>query len=336
MGVVAGEDETVSPDAVGGGGPVSPVPIDEEPRPTLQDRIEYILLRMTGAAASLLPRRAALLLARIIGVVGFDLLRIRRRTTINNLGRAWPEATPAWLKRTARAAYVNLGVVSVEMLRARSLDAAGVIALVRLDPGEEERLREIVEDRSGAVIVGGHYGTWELLGARLAALGYPSIAIMQDQRNPLMNRELNETRGRLGLEVVERRAAPRRVIRTLQEGGLVLIVGDQDAGAGGAFVDFFGRPASTTTGPAWFAARSGAAFLGAWIHREGGSYRMGFDELEEMEPVVSLPAGTDREALVGAMTAAYMRWLEDVIRADPGQYLWLHRRWKSRPDGDRP
>jgi len=326
----------VSPDPIDGNGPATSDLIDENRPPTVQDRVEYLLLRVTGAVASLLPRRAALMLARLLGVVGFELLRIRRRVTITNLGRAWPEATTSWLRQTARAAYVNLLVVGVEMLRARSLDAARVIALVRLDPEAEQKLRDIVEARSGAVIVGGHYGTWELLGARLASLGYPSIAIMQDQRNPLMNRELNETRGRLGLEVVERSAAPRRVIKTLQEGGLVLIVGDQDAGTGGIFVDFFNRPASTTTGPAWFAARSGAAFLGAWIHREGSGYRMGFDELEEMDPVTSLAPGTDREELVHGMTAAYMRWLEDVIRADPGQYLWLHRRWKSQPAGEGP
>ena len=326
----------MSPDPIEGNGPATPDLIDEERRPTIQERVEYLLLRETGASASLLPRRAALVLARLIGVLGFDILRIRRGVAIANLGRAWPEATTAWLRQTARAAYVNLGVVTVEMLRARTLDVAGVIALVSLDGEAEQRLRNIVEARSGAVIVGGHYGTWELLGARLAALGYPSIAIMQDQRNPLMNRELNEMRGRLGLEVVERRMAPRRVIKTLQAGGLVLIVGDQDAGAGGVFVEFFGRQASTTTGPAWFAARSGAAFLGAWIHREGRGYRMGFDELEEMDPVTSLDPGADREEFVHGMTAAYMRWLEDVIRSDPGQYLWLHRRWKSRPAGDGP
>ena len=63
---------------------------------------------------------------------------------------------------------------------------------------------------------------------------------------------------------------------------------------------------------------------------------MGFDELEEMDPVISLDPGAEREELVHGMTAAYMRWLEDVIRADPGQYLWLHRRWKTRPDGETP
>ncbi|MFC1629525.1 lysophospholipid acyltransferase family protein, partial [Gemmatimonadota bacterium] len=180
------------------------------------------------------------------------------------------------------------------------------------------------------------YGTWELLGARIAALGYPAIAIMQDQRNPLMNRELNKTRGKLGLEVVERRAAPRKVIKTLNDGGLVLIVGDQDAGVdSGIFVDFFNRPASTTSGPARFAVRSGAVFLGAWVHREDRGYRMGFDEIEKMEVVSSLAPDTDPEERVVRLTEAYMQWLEGRIRIDPGQYLWLHRRWKSRPEEER-
>ena len=310
--------------------------IEEVLHPTLQDRLEYLLLRLLGFCASLLPRFMAMALAWLIGVLFFELLRIRRRVTISNLQQAFPDETRSWHCRTARAAYVNLVVVSVEMLRARALDASRVISLVHFEQDEESRLREILDSGNGAVIVGGHYGTWELLGARIAALGYPTIAIMQDQRNPLMNRELNETRGKLGLEVVERRAAPRKVIKTLNDGGLVLIVGDQDAGvSSGIFVDFFNRPASTTGGPARFAVRSGAVFLGAWVHREDREYRMGFDEIEKMEMVSSLASDTDLEDRVTRLTEAYMQWLEGRIRLDPGQYLWLHRRWKSRPDGER-
>jgi len=310
--------------------------VDEEQHATLQDRLEYLLLRLLGFAASLLPRFLAMALAWLIGVFFFEFLRIRRGVTISNLQQAFPDESSSWHRRIARAAYVNLAVVSVEMLRARSLDADKVNTLVHFDEEAECRLREILDSGTGAVFVSGHYGTWELLGARIAALGYPSIAIMQDQRNPLMNRELNEMRGELGLEVVERRAAPKKVMKTLREGGLVLIVGDQDAGTGsGIFVDFFSRPASTAGGPARFAVRSGAVFLGVWVHREDRGYRMGFDEIEKMEVVSSLASDADPEERVIRMTEAYMQWLEARIRIDPGQYLWLHRRWKSRPEGER-
>ena len=217
LGVVAHEDGTVSIDEV-----------DEELHPTLQDRLEYLLLRLLGFSVSLLPRFLALALAWLIGVFFFEFLRIRRGVTISNLQQAFPDETPSWHRRTARAAYVNLAVVSVEMLRAHSLDTGKVNALVHLDGETERRLRAVLDSSTGAVFVSGHYGTWELLGSRIAALGYPSIAIMQDQRNPLMNRELNEMRSELGLEVVERRVAPKKVMKTLREGGLVLIVGDQD------------------------------------------------------------------------------------------------------------
>jgi len=326
LGVVAHEDGTVSIEEV-----------DEELHPTLQDRLEYLLLRLLGFSASLLPRFLALALAWLIGVFFFEFLRIRRGVTISNLRQAFSDESSSWHRRTARAAYVNLAVVSVEMLRAHSLDTGKVNTLVHLDGETERRLREVLDSSTGAVFVSGHYGTWELLGARIAALGYPSIAIMQDQRNPLMNRELNDMRGELGLEVVERRVAPKRVMKTLREGGLVLIVGDQDAGTGsGIFVDFFSRPASTAGGPARFAVKSGAVFLGVWIHREKRGYRMGFDELEKMETVSSLPPDADPEERVTRMTEAYMQWLEERIRVDPGQYLWLHRRWKSRPAGEKP
>ncbi len=298
----------------------------------VQHRLEYALLRLIGALAGRLPRRLMLGVGRGLGILIFEVVRLRRRVTLANLDRAFPGRTPAWRRRIGRAAFVNLAVVGMEMLRARRLDPARVIALVDLEPASEALLQAVMEEGRGAVIIGAHYSAWELLGARLAAVGHPTVAIMQEQRNRLMNDDLVRVRERLGIRLVAKAGAGKEVMRTLAQGGLVLIVGDQDAGREyGVFLDFFGTPAATHTAPAAFARRAGAPLLGGWIHREGGRYRASLTRLDEGRPADR--DGEAEQAQITRLTAAYLAWLEAGIRRDPGQYLWLHRRWKTSPDG---
>jgi len=314
---------------------MSAVPAPITPGRHLRYRLEYSLLVLCGAVAGILSRPLMLGLSRLIGTLAFDLVRIRRRVTLANLACAFPDSAQSRRRRIGRAAYVNLAVVGLEMLRARRLEPDRVIALVELDPESETLLHNLMGQGRGAVVVGAHYGTWELLGARLAAVGYPAVAIMQEQRNPLMNEALVEVRKRLGIELVEKEGAGKEVMRTLADGGLVLIVGDQDAGPRhGLFLDFFGYPAATHGAPAAFARRASAPLLGGWIHREGKRYRASLTRLDTASEVTA--AGTARDeteeaAAVARLTAAYLVWLEEGIRRDPGQYLWLHRRWKTRP-----
>jgi KDO2-lipid IV(A) lauroyltransferase len=309
---------------------MSPADRPSDFRPSLQHRLEYLMLLLCGAVAGIMPRFLMLMISRLLGTLVFDLVRIRRRVTLTNLQRAFPDFTPGQRRRTGRAAYVNLAVVGMEMLRARRLDPRGVIALVELDPESEALLHELMAAGRGAVIVGAHYGTWELLGARLAAVGYEAVAIMQEQRNQLMNEALIAVRERLGIRLVEKAGAGKEIMRTLAAGGLILIVGDQDAGREhGIFLDFFDSPAATHGSPAAFALRAGAPLLGGWIHREGLRYSATLTRLDEPD---EHDRNTDEQAGTARLTAAYLGWLEEGIRADPGQYLWLHRRWKTRPE----
>ncbi len=303
-----------------------------ETRPTFQDRLEYLSLRLMGLLMGALPRPLALGLAWPLGVFAFDIVRIRRRVTLENLAQAFPDRSPAERRRIGRGAFINLAVVAVEMLRARHLTREKVLSLVHMDEESEALHHRIMKEGKGAVFVGGHYSTWELMAARLAATGYPTLIIVQQQRNPLVNRDLAKSRDRLGFHLVDRGKAVRYVLSMLKEGGVVGILADQDAGPRfGIFIDFFGRPASTYQGPAGFALRCGAPLVGAWIHREGISYTAGYRRLDE-EALVGLPPDADEETRIRRLTEAYVQWFEERIRMDPDQYFWLHRRWKTRPE----
>ncbi len=303
-------------------------------RPSLQHRLEYLLLRGVGVAVRVLPRPVADRLATLLAVIAFDLLRIRRRVTLDNLAQAFPEEDRRWRRRTARAAYRSLALVGMESLRAFHGDPARLLERVDLDPASERLYHDLMAQGHGVVFVSGHYGNWELIAARTAAVGYPSAVIIQEQRNPLFDEALERVRRRLGFNSVGRGAAVRGVLRVLKDGGAAMILADQDAGPRDVlFVPFFGRPAATYQGPALFAVRSGAPLVGGWIHREGDRYRAWYERLDE-DVLDGLPADTDEETRVRRLTEAYVNWLERMIRIDPGQYLWLHRRWKSRPPGE--
>jgi KDO2-lipid IV(A) lauroyltransferase len=308
--------------------------MEPRPRPSLQHRIEYLLLRAVGAVVGRLPRRPADALASLLAALAFDGLRIRRRVTLDNLRHAFPEWSERQRRRVGRAAYRNLALVGMESLRALRLEPARLIARVDLDAGSEQLYRDLMAAGRGVIFVSGHYGNWELIAARTAAVGYPSAVIVQEQRNPLFNAALERVRRRLGFNAVEREGALRSMLRILHQGGAAMILADQDAGPHDPlYIPFFGRPAATYQGPALLAVRTGAPLVGGWIHREKDRYRASYQRLDEAA-LAGLGPEADEGTRVARLTAAYVAWLERMIRTDPGQYLWLHRRWKSRPPGE--
>lgn len=303
-------------------------------KPTFQDWIEYLLLRSLGFIVTLLPRPVAIGVAWPLGIFACDILRIRRKVTLENLEQAFPDKSLAERRKIARTAYINLAVVGMEMLRVSRLNKKKVIRLVTLDEESEALYQTLVKEGKGVIFLSGHYGSWELSAARIAAVGYPTTIIVKDQSNPLVNRQLTKARVKLGYNITGKGQAIRNVLKTLKGGGTVALLADQDAGIRSElFIDFFGKPASTYQGPAAFAVRSGSPILGCWIHREGLTYRQSFERLDTRE-LTDLPADADEETRIRRLMEVYVRWMEERIKLDPGQYLWLHRRWKSRPEGE--
>ena len=163
-----------------------------------------------------------------------------------------------------------------------------------------------------------------------AETGVPLDIIVQRQRNPLFDSDLNRNRTRLGLGLIMRGDAPKETLRALRKGRVVGIAGDQNLRRGSVFVDFFGKKAATARGAALFALRSGAPVFHAVSRRLDGSparYRW------SIESVDFTPTG-DMERDIFLLTQAHTRHLEREIVRTPDQYLWQHRRWKTRPPGE--
>ncbi len=296
--------------------------------PTLQHRLEYLAYRVVGTFLGLLPESIALLLGEGLGWTAGVVFRIRRRDVDRHLRIAFPERDDRWRRRVARRCFRHLGREGVAIVR---LDRAGREEVVeRTEMVGFEALVRAVEEGKGAIVVTGHMGNWEVGGASLATRGIPLDVVAQRQSNPLFDTALNATRERLGMRVIERGEAPRRVLRSLRRGRVVALVADQNVREGGVFVDFFGKPAATARGPAVFALRTGApVFLGIALRQPGLRqwYRV------TLEPI-PVERGEGGEEDVRAFTALHTRRLEEWVRRFPGQYFWQHRRWKTRPPGE--
>ena len=290
---------------------------------TLRDHAEYALFSLLLRGAEGLSKERALRLGESIGRFGFHRVKVRRAVVEQHLRLAFPDRDEAWIRETAQAAYEHLGRETMQTLRMSKMRPDEVLSIVHHEIGRE-RFYEAVDAGRGVVLVGGHFGNWELGAATIAANGRAVDAVYQRQRNPLFNDSIVKARQRLGLRLIDRRVATRQALASLREGRTVGFVADQNAGRNGVFVPFFGRLASTHRGPALLAIRSGAPmFFGAAV-RQGDHY-LGLTE------EITVNREGDLDQVVARLTAAFTSVLERLVREYPGQYFWHHRRWKTRP-----
>lgn len=310
-----------------------------EREPELRERLEYAAIRAVAGGVRRLPARAAY---RLGETAGGALRRagLRREITESHVAAAFPDRSEDWVRATARAAYRHFGREAVAVARLGSSADRGRERGLRAGPGEAFRsfYRARVPEGSGAVLVTGHLGNWEVAGAAVGEAGVPAVAVVKNQRNPLVDRWVRRRRASAGVETVPLYGASRRLTRALADGELVLLVADQDALSHGLFVDFMGRPASTHRGPAALSLRYDVPLLFGALVRERpepmAPYRAVLEEVDRS----GLPSGEElrgggdeRAEAERELTRRWVSILEREVRERPGQYLWFHRRWKTRP-----
>jgi KDO2-lipid IV(A) lauroyltransferase len=306
-------------------------------RVTVKDRAEYAGVIAFAWLVRRLPSRFALAAADALGAMAFDVLGYRRRVALANLesrlgsdGEAQAGGSGAGPRGDSRIRYTRVGRKAVQTF------VEGLVEFVRLpDVGKPydaehftfeggENLDRAISRGRGAVLVTGHFGSWELACPVLARRGYHVDVVVGVQRNLLVQRMMNEIRRRSGVGVIEPEGLF-RAVKSLKENRLVAMLSDQDAGKKGVFVDFLGAPASTPKGPARLAILSGAPIVPGFIIRSGGpSHRIVLET-----PL--WPARIPSEAAVLDLTQAYTRVIESYVRRYPDHWLWTHRRWKTRP-----
>lgn len=283
------------------------------------------LLGLMAATAHVLPRRSALALGRRLGDLTLALSPRRRALAMRNLEQAFGEAlTPAERRRLARAVFRHFGEMLAESFLLPGMVRHGLHHYVQHEGWEH--LAAATAPGRGAIVVTGHFGNWEVAALAQGARGIPMDVVGREPDDPALARRLADLRALTGNRSIPKRGAARAMLRSLQEGRTVGLVVDQNArGASGVFVDFFGRPASTTPAPAVLALRTGVPIVPLFSYPEGDGHRVIY------EPPVPIERAGDTTEDAHALTARITSLIERRIRERPELWLWMHDRWRTRP-----
>jgi KDO2-lipid IV(A) lauroyltransferase len=285
----------------------------------------WLILKTLGA----LPRAVARVFAASVTSLLFRWQPKLQKTAEFNLGLAFPDWTDAQRKDVTRKMVRNLGWMAAEFARFPRLTKENIEKVVILE-GHENFL-EGQRRGNGVLYLTGHIGAWELSSFAHALYGYPLHYIARPLDNKRLDALVNQYRCSSGNQPIFKNESARVMLKILKDSGTIGILADQNTmPEEGVFVDFFGTPACATTGIARVALHTGAAVVPGYAYWDETmqKYRLRF------EPPVDLVRTGDTERDVFRNTQRFAKAIEEIIRKHPDQWVWVHKRWKTRPKGE--
>jgi KDO2-lipid IV(A) lauroyltransferase len=296
---------------------------------SVREAAEFAVVWVFVHGVRLLPRGLARAVGAAIGAVAFHALGRLRRVGLRNLELAFPERTPREREAILRSEYRNLGFLLAEFCKMPDYTAATASRFIRYE-GLENYLRAR-ERGKGVLVLTGHLGAWELSSFYHSLMGMPMGMVIRRLDNPLVDAFVNRIRCLRGNRVIHKDDFARGLIASMRAGETVGILMDTNmTPPQGVFVPFFGVQACTASGMARIAAKTGAAVVPGFLLWEQSERRYVLYFGEELQVVHTGDAEQDALANTAMFTAA----IEGYVRQYPEQWLWMHRRWKTRPAGE--
>jgi Kdo2-lipid IVA lauroyltransferase/acyltransferase len=297
------------------------------------DRILFQAMRAAVYALSLLPDFVLYPLGVLGGYAAYLLDRRHVAVGMINLGIAFPERSERERRHIVRASYLNLGRGGAEYVRLAGFFHRRLVRRVAYERFHYwDELKRLYPGR-GIVVLSAHFGNFELLAAAHALHGHQITLVHHTQRFLAGDALMTWVRERAGVNVVRKRSAARAVLKALADGALVGVPFDQNAKRGEAvFVPFFGEPAATSRTLARLVRKSGALVVPVFIVREPDRRRHRI----VIRDFVPLQESADAEADIVENTRRFLRPIEEIVRRFPEQFLWQHRRYRTRPRGVAP
>lgn len=295
--------------------------------------LEYAAVRSLLGFLGILPQKTAVSVAAAVALLGYRLLGNLRRVADANLKIAFPGITESERRRLTRGTFINLGRVLGEMSQFPRATPKTLDRLIefQFDPEVFAKYEKVKAEGRGVIIVSPHLGNWELLVFAYSALREPISYLARALDNPLIEDLTVRLRTRFGNRPINKTNSANLAIKILREGGILGILADVNAHPKeGVFVPFFGVPACTSSGAALLAIRTNAVIIpicGVWDEKKQHYIAVHGDVIEAVRT-------GDRHRDVVETTAAFTAENEKLIRAFPDQWLWIHKRWKTRPPGE--
>jgi len=293
--------------------------------------LEYAMAWAGLKSLGLLPRPVARFAGAAFAAAAYQIRAPLRRAAMFNLQLAFPEWSNAKRKQVIHGMIRQVGWMAGEFSQFPKYTQGNIERIVFLDGFENFDAAR--RRGKGVLFLTGHMSAWELAPFAHALYGHPLHFVVRPIANRRVDALISDYRCRSGNRPIEKNRAARSILKVLGEGGTVGILADHNTTLEeSVFVDFFGIPASTTSGLARIALRTDAAVVPGFLRwdEERRKYRLRF------EPAVKLVRTGNEELDVKENTQRFTRVIEDYVRAYPDQWLWVHKRWKTRPPGERP
>ncbi len=288
------------------------------------DFLGFIAIKAFSLILFCIPLRLALWIGRRGGDLAYFVNAKRRSIAYANLKSAFPEKEAVEIKKILRAHYENLGMSVIELLKF-SVTGKGYLDKY-VEMNGVENIDDAVQKGKGLIFLTAHFGNWEIASLAASSRGYAMSVFAREQKYTKLNDILNKNREMTGCRVIAKGFSAREIIKTLKDNGMIGMLGDQDAGANGVFVDFLNRPASFAPGAVIFALKTGAMILPSFIRRVECDRHF----IKVNKPLELIDTG-EKAKDIKENLKAISRIMEDYIKRFPDQWLWSHKRWKSTP-----
>ncbi|MHC4644378.1 MAG: lysophospholipid acyltransferase family protein [Planctomycetota bacterium] len=297
----------------------------KKPRP-VTDWLVYVAFRILVAFLYLFKVETNLRTACFLGRLLWKYYHRGRNRALENLRAAYPQKSDQWIRETGRRSFEHLAMLAIDVMFTPRLVKKNNWRQYSCFKNTE-RAKWMMKEGKGMLMVGAHYGNFEILGYLMGLFDFNVYSIARPLDNRFINKHLYGVRQQVGQRIIDKKGAAEMMQSTLSKGATLCFVADQDAGRKGIFVDFFGRKASTYKSIGLLAIMNNIPIGVGYSRRVDNRF---FFEIG-VQRIIFPEEWADKDDPLKWVTAEYTKAIEEFVRQDPTQYWWLHRRWKTRP-----
>ena len=289
------------------------------------DYVVYLIVRVVVCVVQCFSLDACQQASEYMAFLFNDVLCVRKRLVDENLRHAFPEKTKRERRELARKMWAHLFLMVAEVAHApRELHGINWFRHVTIENGRSF-FKALQEDRP-IILITGHFGNFEIGGFLLGLLGYPTFSVARKLDNPYLDRFISDFRGRTGQFIIDKNTGYEDVVSVMEKRGIMAFLADQSAGKKGAWVKFFGRPASAYKAMALMSLQYDAPIFVCYAtRRDNKPLNFTMRMVEALDPRMLPP----EIKTVQQITQWHVSKLEEQVRLAPDQYWWLHNRWKT-------